>query len=94
MLEQEIKTLTADEIVLALIGTIEDLKQTVDQRLYERRERLANCPVECPLEREYMRGCTRELSLIQDLLCIILKQPRTFASDPETTPDLLKLDLT
>ena len=90
MLEQEIKTLTADEIVLALIGTIEDLKRTVDQRLSQSREKLAKawCPDNCPLDREYLSGCTQELSLIQDLLCIILKQPRTFASDPETTPDL------
>ncbi len=61
-----------------LIRTVDELKRVVDRRLVDVRadlvgfrERREN------LDIEYARGQEHELATMQDLLCIILGQPRT-----------------
>lgn len=61
-----------------LIRTTEELKRVVDRRLADVRADIVGFRERNEiLDREYARGQEHELATIQDLLCIILEQPRT-----------------
>lgn len=58
-----------------------DLKRIVDRRLddaKELRHRAASNGES--LDESYALGAMRELAVVQDLLCVILNQPRTYAA--------------
>lgn len=64
-----------------LIRDTADLKKVVDRRLQTARENLRRAYDRGEtLDYQYMRGQERELEIMQDLLCILLDQPRTYAA--------------